>query len=199
MISEAIMMAMLSNPTDKKDVDSGLANLAMSIATIVDKKAKGNVSPDEIMDLIVGGKSVLTSLVTAIDVAIALLDDPTKDDIQKHAGSNPEQTMLELQRVINHSNNTIMMIDSMYRIAKSTKAFHPFESIVDGYFKEVILKMSALRNHTQTLYRQFNQYINPLPASDDYDDEFTADDIALFNASVAEFNHELLAGDAQCQ
>lgn len=82
MISEAIMMAMLSNPTDKKDVDSGLANLAMSIATIVDKKAKGDVSPDEIMDLIVDGKTVLTTLVASIDEVIALLDDPTKDDIK---------------------------------------------------------------------------------------------------------------------
>ena len=81
MISEAIMMAMLSNPTDKKDVDSGLANLAMSIATIVDKKAKGDVSPDEIMDLIVDGKTVLTTLVASIDEVITLLDDPTKDEI----------------------------------------------------------------------------------------------------------------------
>ena len=148
MISEAIMMAMLSNPMDKKDVDSGLANLAMSIATIVDKKAKGDVSPDEIMDLIVGGKTVLTTLVTSIDEIVALLDDPTKDDIKKYAGNNPDEVMRELERVINHGNNVIMMIEAMYSIAKTTKAFHPFESIADGYFKEVILKMAALRNHT---------------------------------------------------
>ncbi|EMK3758693.1 hypothetical protein V8167_004327, partial [Providencia rettgeri] len=105
MISEVIMMAMLSNPMDKKDVDSGLANLAMSIATIVDKKAKGDVSPDEIMDLIVDGKTVLTTLVASIDEVITLLDDPTKDDIKKHAGNNPEDVMHELERVIKHGNN----------------------------------------------------------------------------------------------
>ncbi|EJD6501057.1 hypothetical protein VCB84_001981 [Providencia rettgeri] len=198
MISEAIMMAMLSNPTDKKDVDSGLANLAMSIATIVDKKAKGEVSPDEIMDLIVGGKTVLTTLVASIDEVIALLNDPTKDDIKKHAGNNPEDVMHELERVIQHGNNAVIMVEAMYSIAKATKAFHPFENIADGYFKEVILKMSALRNHTQTIYRQFNQHINPLPAIAD-EDEFSVEDIALFNSSVAEFNQDLLAGNLQCQ
>ncbi|HEJ9638374.1 TPA: hypothetical protein SMN38_000726 [Proteus mirabilis] len=199
MISEAIMMAMLSNPMDKKDVDSGLANLAMSIATIVDKKAKGDVSPDEIMDLIVGGKTVLTTLVTSIDEIVALLDDPTKeDDIKKYAGNNPDEVMRELERVINHGNNVIMMIEAMYSIAKTTKAFHPFESIADGYFKEVILKMAALRNHTQALYRQFNQHINPLPAME-VEDGFGEEDIALFNSSIAEFNQDLLAGNLQCR
>lgn len=194
MISEAIMMAMLSNPIDKKDVDSGLANLAMSIATIVDKKAKGDVSPDEIMDLIVGGKTVLTTLVASIDEIVVLLDDPTKDDIKKYAGNNPDEVMRELERVIKHGNNVVMMIEAMYSIAKTTKAFHPFESIADGYFKEVILKMSALRNHTQTLYRQFNQHINPLPAME-VEDGFGEEDIALFNSSIAEFNQELRAGN----
>ncbi|EMH0746849.1 hypothetical protein ACXD0S_000312 [Proteus mirabilis] len=198
MISEAIMMAMLSNPMDKKDVDSGLANLAMSIATIVDKKAKGDVSPDEIMDLIVGGKTVLTTLVTSIDEIVALLDDPTKDDIKKYAGNNPDKVTRELERVINHGNNVIMMIEAMYSIAKTTKAFHPFESIADGYFKEVILKMAALRNHTQALYRQFNQHINPLPAME-VEDGFGEEDIALFNSSIAEFNQDLLAGNLQCR
>ena len=198
MISEAIMMAMLSNPMDKKDVDSGLANLAMSIATIVDKKAKGDVSPDEIMDLIVGGKTVLTTLVTSIDEIVALLDDPTKDDIKKYAGNNPDEVTRELERVINHGNNVIMMIEAMYSIAKTTKAFHPFESIADGYFKEVILKMAALRNHTQALYIQFNQHINPLPAME-VEDEFGEEDIALFNSSIAEFNQDLLAGNLQCR
>ncbi|HHE4879720.1 TPA: hypothetical protein ACPEU0_000148 [Proteus mirabilis] len=198
MISEAIMMAMLSNPMDKKDVDSGLANLAMSIATIVDKKAKGDVSPDEIMDLIVGGKTLLTTLVTSIDEIVALLDDPTKDDIKKYAGNNPDKVTRELERVINHGNNVIMMIEAMYSIAKTTKAFHPFESIADGYFKEVILKMAALRNHTQALYRQFNQHINPLPAME-VEDGFGEEDIALFNSSIAEFNQDLLAGNLQCR
>ena len=198
MISEAIMMAMLSNPMDKKDLDSGLANLAMSIATIVDKKAKGDVSPDEIMDLIVGGKTVLTTLVTSIDEIVALLDDPTKDDIKKYAGNNPDEVMRELERVINHGNNVVMMIEAMYSIAKTTKAFHPFESIADGYFKEVILKMAALRNHTQALYRQFNQHINPLPAME-VEDGFGEEDIALFNSSIAEFNQDLLAGNLQCR
>ena len=198
MISEAIMMAMLSNPMDKKDVDSGLANLAMSIATIVDKKAKGDVSPDEIMDLIVGGKTVLTTLVTSIDEIVALLDDPTKDDIKKYAGNNPDKVTRELERVINHGNNVIMMIEAMYSIAKTTRAFHPFESIADGYFKEVILKMAALRNHTQALYRQFNQHINPLPAME-VEDGFGEEDIALFNSSIAEFNQDLLAGNLQCR
>lgn len=198
MISEAIMMAMLSNPMDKKDVDSGLANLAMSIATIVDKKAKGDVSPDEIMDLIVGGKTVLTTLVTSIDEIVALLDDPTKDDIKKYAGNNPDEVTRELERVINHGNNVIMMIEAMYSIAKTTKAFHPFESIADGYFKEVILKMAALRNHTQALYRQFSQHINPLPAME-VEDGFGEEDIALFNSSIAEFNQDLLAGNLQCR
>ncbi|MBG2854170.1 hypothetical protein I4580_05170 [Proteus mirabilis] len=198
MISEAIMMAMLSNPMDKKDVDSGLANLAMSIATIVDKKAKGDVSPDEIMDLIVGGKTVLTTLVTSIDEIVALLDDPTKDDIKKYAGNNPDEVMRELERMINHGNNVVMMIEAMYSIAKTTKAFHPFESIADGYFKEVILKMAALRNHTQALYRQFNQHINLLPAME-VEDGFGEEDIALFNSSIAEFNQDLLAGNLQCR
>ncbi len=192
------MMAMLSNPMDKKDVDSGLANLAMSIATIVDKKAKGDVSPDEIMDLIVGGKTVLTTLVTSIDEIVALLDDPTKDDIKKYAGNNPDEVMRELERVINHGNNVVMMIEAMYSIAKTTKAFHPFESIADGYFKEVILKMAALRNHTQALYRQFNQHINPLPVME-VEDGFGEEDIALFNSSIAEFNQDLLAGNLQCR
>ncbi|MBS7785350.1 hypothetical protein [Providencia stuartii] len=198
MISEAIMMAMLSSPTDKKDVDSGLANLAMSIATIVDKKSKGDVSADEIMDLIVDGKTVLTTLVASIDEVIALLDDPAKDDIKKHAGNNPEDVMHELERVIKHGNNAVMMIEAMYSIAKTTKAFHPFESIADGYFKEVILKMSALRNHMQAIYRQFNQHINQLPATVD-EDGFSDEDIALFNSSIAEFNKDLLAGNLQCQ
>ncbi|EOG1982970.1 TPA: hypothetical protein ACXI1D_001092 [Proteus mirabilis] len=198
MISEAIMMAMLSNPMDKKDVDSGLANLAMSIATIVDKKAKGDVSPDEIMDLIVGGKTMLTTLVTSIDEIVALLDDPTKDDIKKYAGNNPDEVMRELERVINHGNNAVIMIEAIYSIAKTTKAFHPFESIADGYFKEVILKMAALRNHTQALYRQFNQHINPLPGME-VEDGFGEEDIALFNSSIAEFNQDLLAGNLQCR
>lgn len=198
MIPEAIMIAMLSSPTEKKNVDSGLANLAMSIAIIVDKKNNGNVPPDEIMDLIVNGKGILTALITSIDELIVMLDDTTKDDIKKFAGDNPNEAMHELARVIEHGNNAIMMTEAMFSIAKTTKAFYPFENIANGYFQEVILKMSALRNYSQTLYRQFNQHINPLPAMVD-EDEFSEEDIASFNSSNAEFNQNLLAGDSQCR
>lgn len=194
MISEAILMAVLSNPVETKNVDSDLANLAKSIAAIVDKKTKGDVSADEVMDLIVSGKSILTSLVYSIDECIKVLDEPTKDDVKAHLGSKPNDVIIELQRVINHGNNVIMMTNSLYNFAKSTSAFYPFESVADGYFKEIILKLSALRNYTQTIHRQFSQHINQLPAIED-GEIFSEEDIALFNSSVAAFNRELNANN----
>lgn len=196
MISEAIMMMTLLSQSENNAIDSGLADFAKSIASLVEKKHNGNLSPDEVMDLVVNGKEVLGNLVKSIEECIQILDDEKKDEIEKYTGKNPEKTMLELERVIDYGNVAIIIIDSFYQMARSAKVFQPFEILMSGYFKEFILKLSALRNYTQTLHRQFNQYLEILPA---VEDEFCKEDIILFDSSVAVFNRALESGNLKCQ
>ncbi len=191
-------MAMLTNPQGNKAIDSGLARLSESIALIVERKQKGNVPPDEVMELVTQGKTVLLPIIESINENIRLLDDPRKDDLESYIGAKANETMQLLETLIEYNKISITFINSIFGIAKSTKAFYPFENIIDGYFKEVVLKISALINYNETLLRQCNQHLIQLPTIED-EKEFSSEDKLLFSSYVSEFNKDLEAGSVQCQ